>query len=139
MTEQEWLECTDPTELLRFVRGNASDRKLRLFVCACGRRSRPLLDDELCRTTVEVAERYADGRATQEELAAKCTALDADLKEEPRRTGLVPPLLYAEAIVYAASQDKVVGSPCDYEFGMTMVAGMAADGAWEPYRSDHPE
>jgi hypothetical protein len=35
MTEQEWLECTDPTPMLEFLRERTSDRKLRLFACAC--------------------------------------------------------------------------------------------------------
>lgn len=37
MTEQERLNCTDPSILLDFLNGKASDRKLRLFACACGR------------------------------------------------------------------------------------------------------
>jgi hypothetical protein len=35
MTESEWLECNDPTLMLAFLRGKASDRRLRLSVCAC--------------------------------------------------------------------------------------------------------
>jgi hypothetical protein len=29
-----WLSCEDPRKLLEWLRGNATDRKLRLFVCA---------------------------------------------------------------------------------------------------------
>ena len=35
MTEQEWLACTDRRKVLDSLRGKASERKLRLFACAC--------------------------------------------------------------------------------------------------------
>jgi hypothetical protein len=35
MTEAEWLECQDPLALLAFVGARATDRKRRLFLCAC--------------------------------------------------------------------------------------------------------
>jgi hypothetical protein len=39
MTEGEWNGCTDSFSMLRFLtgKGKASDRKLRLFACACAR------------------------------------------------------------------------------------------------------
>jgi hypothetical protein len=45
-----------------------SDRKLRLFACACHARLRHLLPSKLAREAVEVAERFADGLATAEDL-----------------------------------------------------------------------
>jgi hypothetical protein len=83
MTETEWLSCTDPTPMLRFLLGTdyprvqdveafpackGSDRKLRLFACACYHRLSHLLPNSLSQTAVEVAERFAEGIATPEEL-----------------------------------------------------------------------
>ena len=61
MTEQEWLACTHPTPMLDFVRGKASDRKLRLFAYACCR-----LAGFGCS---DIPERFADGKATADEMA----------------------------------------------------------------------
>src|SRR4051812_26386603 len=60
---------TDPEPMLRYLEGRATDRKLRLFLCALGRRVWPVLSDEE-RRAVEVAERLADGRCEEAERAA---------------------------------------------------------------------
>lgn len=65
MTEPEWLACTDPTPMLAFLRGRASERKLRLFAVACCRHIRVLKDDAASLEAVEVAERFADGLASE--------------------------------------------------------------------------
>jgi hypothetical protein len=71
MIEAEWLTCTDPTPMLEFLRGKISERKVRLFSCACCRRIWHLLS-ELSREVVMLAERYADGLVGDEErLAAR--------------------------------------------------------------------
>jgi hypothetical protein len=81
MTESEWLVGTHPLRMLRSVGHTLSDRKLRLFGCACCRHIWDSLEDERSRFAVEVSERYADGLADQDELeAAMRAAREADAR-----------------------------------------------------------
>jgi hypothetical protein len=68
VTEEQWLACTNPTAMLEFLRGKASDRKLRLFACACCSRVRHLLSDKYNRKALSIAERYAEGEVPEEKL-----------------------------------------------------------------------
>src|SRR5262249_39327367 len=70
MTEQEWLTGTDPQPMLEFLRGKASDRKLRLFAVACCWRIWDLLTDKGSRDAVQATERVLDGKCSQDDLAA---------------------------------------------------------------------
>ena len=70
MTEAEWVASTDPEKMLEYLRGKASERKLRLFACAFGRAVRES-QHLLGPSTVAVAERYADGLASDQELASE--------------------------------------------------------------------
>jgi len=62
MTEQEWLECTAPCPMLDFLEGKLSDRKFRLFACACCRAIWHLLTDDRSRNAVAASEEQADMR-----------------------------------------------------------------------------
>jgi hypothetical protein len=68
MTENEWLACTRPIDMFQYLQDQSTQRKRRLFVCACGRQMWDLLFDERSRQAIEVGERYADGEATKHEL-----------------------------------------------------------------------
>jgi hypothetical protein len=88
MTEAEWLDCTDPGKMLEFLRGRVSQRKLRLVAVACCGALDHLLfapGRAVREPGVELAERYAEGQATEEE---RQQAWDA---EEQRREWDKPP------------------------------------------------
>jgi len=60
VTEQEWLACDDPVAMWMFARAKVSDRKGRLFACACCRQVWELMTDPRSRAVVEFVERHAD-------------------------------------------------------------------------------
>jgi len=72
--ERDWLEAKSPIHLIARVgrlgiaRSKAGQRGLRLLACALCRYGWDLLD-AAARASVEMAERYADDRATEKELA----------------------------------------------------------------------
>jgi hypothetical protein len=72
ITEAEWLSGTSFSKMKQYLarRDDIGERKLRLFACACCRRLWHLLTETKCRKAVEVAELYADGMATKNELRA---------------------------------------------------------------------
>jgi hypothetical protein len=76
VTEADWNSCTDPQKMLEFLRGKVSDRKLRLFACACCRQVWHLLDRQ-GRTIVKVAEDFAEGKAPQQKLSKANAAAQA--------------------------------------------------------------
>jgi hypothetical protein len=100
MTETEWWACQDAQSMLALVQasGRASDRKLRLFAVACCRSVWPLLRDEASRKAVEVAERFAEGMASEEDLSAAGDAA-GDAPWDAVRAGDA----YGECVAHAAS------------------------------------
>jgi hypothetical protein len=70
MTEAEWLAGADPYPMLEIVKGKASDRKLRLFACACLNTIRNLITNAGRREMIEAGERWADRLMTEGEAQA---------------------------------------------------------------------
>ena len=116
MTEQEWLACTDPTEMMYVSgeQGRLTERRDRYFSCACCRRIWHLLPDEASRTAVRVAEHYLDGLASVELLdtasraaeihggsAANAAAGAAFPRRELGNNGIDVAAYAANAVVYA--------------------------------------
>jgi hypothetical protein len=90
MTEADWLTATDPRPLLEFLRGKASDRKLRLFAVACCRRVLTAFTADACRAAIEASEQYADGLISEERFDLLSIAAEEAWKDtvlEPRGEG----------------------------------------------------
>ena len=79
MTEAEQLTCDNVDSLLELLQGERSDRKWRLFACACVRVNDVWgwLDEERSRQEVEVAERFLEGDATPKQLDKARTAAES--------------------------------------------------------------
>ncbi len=133
----EWVTCADPTRMLDFlVAGPASNRKLRLFACACCRRIWHLLPEAVCRDAVALAERYADGLATDEELAdggeAFAELWDRYYTEEPDgapRTTAFLACIAASATTISDSPRQVPGQVDRYIPVRTWAPASAAAGS----------
>lgn len=78
MTETEWFACDSPELMLDALRTTATDRKLRLYACACARNIWDLLPEGLPRGLVELAELFADGLCDSGQVAAAADALMAN-------------------------------------------------------------
>lgn len=119
MTEHEWRTCDDPGPMLDYLHGRASERKLRLFACACCRRIPSI--DGVFLAGVEVAERFADGLATEDEADAAEEAAVAQYAqwgndEEMRavKGALDMPRHYCEPIWPAVSSSWAAECHVDY-------------------------
>jgi hypothetical protein len=94
-TEEEWLACTNPTDLAHYL---VSPRKQRLFACACVRGVPAVLQDRICREVLEVSERYADGEAGVHELQLS----ESRLARVERKGRLTPAVVEAVRTCCAA-------------------------------------
>lgn len=120
MTKAEWPACDNPTKMLRFLRGGASGRKLRLFAVACCRNVWHLLSDQRSRDAVELAERFADGQATEmERRSAQIAAKAAVVALYPAHEDYA-----ASAAANAVSEDASAETNAD---AASFTAAEAAD------------
>jgi hypothetical protein len=131
MTEADWLACSDPQTMLDFLRGKASDRKLRLFACAAFRRGGVGLvlpaDHEACA----LVERWADGAATASEAAGLLARLDNPGPiPDPFQWMLEPPAALLVPDPFEAARRQRREGPDDPD-----AARLAIDVFGNPFRS----
>lgn len=119
MTETEWFTCPDPEEMIFFLRGCISDRKLRLFAVACCRRIWHLMTDQRSQKVVEVTERHIDGLASEEEWQAASRAAREAWSDSSR---LVVPFLYGHAEAFERTPEEQASA---------YVLHAATSAAWE--------
>ena len=114
MTEAEWVACDDPRPMLEFLRDKGSDRKVRLFAVACCSPLMPLIEDPICRTALEVTDRFANDEATKAELEAAIAKLHYDgpwYDSGPRDWETIENIRFrasAAAAIYCASGGSVI-------------------------------
>jgi hypothetical protein len=111
-----------------------NDRNLRLFACDCAERTLPLFeterpDDTRPRQAIETARRFADGKATREELdAARAAAWDAVWDAAGAAAGAA-----AWDAARAAAWDAAWAAAWDAAWAAAWDAARAAawDAAWD--------
>ncbi|HEV3260586.1 MAG TPA: hypothetical protein VG013_27270 [Gemmataceae bacterium] len=117
MTEVQWLTCTDPMPMLEFLRDKTSDRKLRLFACACCRRILRFIRHSQSREALDFAERFADGLARKKELTATRLALTQALELRTKLSQTVA------STVYSTLHDNAQGA-AEETVEVTMSVGL---------------
>lgn len=77
MTEEEWLTCPNPQEMLSHLEdeGVGRDRQLRLFMTACSRRTQKWFTHSCQYEALEIIDSFADGHASRDELASSRAAV----------------------------------------------------------------
>lgn len=139
MTEQEWLTCADPKTMLEFLRGKASDRKLRLFAVACSRRVWSVIDS-LGQAAVDVAEAYADGLAGPDEMRAARLACQGAGGQASWYASATKPEVAARNAARSAqvgvASNPLLGTEADE---LLAQAGLMRDIFGNPFRSVAPD
>ena len=136
ITEAEWLAATDPTLMLRTIKGKSSVRKFRLCAAACCRRIDYLLiPTQLARGAVVLAERMADRLKVsptlpefRDRLLLNGFAWIDGVRRERQNNA------YAHA-VWAASDaleddDSFLGLAPPGNYDLSPLTNAAADAAW---------
>jgi hypothetical protein len=135
MTESEWNACANPEPMLTFLRAHNSGRKRRLFAVACCRRVEQWMPPD-SRTAVEVAERYADGLASESEREAAWMAAGPVQDEAPSYAAMQAAYCAYRVAERAEDYDRPACWDEDVAAWVAQVAAQA--GAWTGSAWDEP-
>jgi hypothetical protein len=136
LDEAGWLNGADPDPLLEYLGRRASERKERLFACACCRPMVGVVREGWCRPGVEVGERYADGVAGWAELRATRRLLDGvPFRRHRAGGGLDPAALAVWALTWrhwhlAARAGWTLGPRVAWGAALWRSGGTYDDGPW---------
>src|SRR5262249_27214755 len=133
-----WLTSTAPATLLLKLKGLRLPRQRRLFAVACCRRVLDVIPDPESRRAVEVAERYADGLASREELDGAFRAAQAVVMQRLERSRRSPRAEQTAAwdawrLSYAA---QLTCAPSGMEEGPAEILRRASHLGAEPARRE---
>jgi hypothetical protein len=134
MTEPEWLAATRPADLIEFIffDTEVSDRRLRLFSCACAQRVCHLTVDEAFAGLVELAEAYADERVAADVLKARNSACTDRYRELHRSSSPAETFARMAALrcgYWASERKRDFYQPHDLDFPYPLGAAQDAWGA----------
>jgi hypothetical protein len=135
VTEDQWLTCNNPGEMLAFLRtgANLSARKARLFGVAACRQIWHLLDDERSQKAVEAAEQFADGAiSTQQLFYSHSVAYVAWTAAASARPGVPSGYEATDAAYEVAGEDVQRAATCAASSAARAVARLAASDTLDP-------
>ena len=137
MTEQDWLTASDPEPMLKFLLAKPNERRLRLFALACCRSIWHLLGNPACRKAIEVAEMYADGLTSAEELEAAHNAAREGTRHDFRiarnqgNAGVLKAISFATSFATSPSASFLSDVSAKNAFGASYLYSIA-------YSEKHP-
>jgi hypothetical protein len=114
-------------------KGVLTEKEQRLFACWTVRQVWHLLTDQRSRTAVEVAEKFANGEATSQELAAAWAAAGAAARAAAGAAAGAAAWAAARAAVRAAAWAAAGAAAWDAAWDAAWAAAWAAawDAAWD--------